>query len=95
MSSETPKPALSFDDDAWRDLFENAFFEDITLADKAAKLWYYLLSEIQSGEEGIIRTRDWLEHAIRLTFLYTSAFREARDRFEAALNEPSDNEPPE
>ena len=78
---------MSFDDDAWRDLFENAFFEDSALADKAAKLWHYLLSEIQDGEGGVNRARDWLEHSIRLTFPYTETFRACRERFEAALGE--------
>ena len=75
------------DDAAWRDIFEPIFLEDAQLAEKMARLWQLLISEIERGEEGATHARHCLERAVRLAFPYTKAFRVCRDQFEASLIE--------
>jgi hypothetical protein len=74
-----------YDESLWLELFEGAFSDDAALAEKAARLWQYLLTQIESGPEGVTHARDCLERAIRLTFPFTEMYKECRDRFEASL----------
>jgi hypothetical protein len=85
LKAETPNP---FSGQMWLELFEEAFLNDPELAEKAAKLWRNLLTQIESGPEGITRARQALENAIRLTFPYTEAYKTCRDLFEGSLAEP-------
>ena len=75
------------DDRMWLELFENCYMEDAELAEKAAKLWHRLLSQIESGSEGTREVRDFLQRSIRFAFEHTARFRECRDEFESSLDE--------
>ena len=87
MSSETPKHDLLYEDTVWLELFEAAFLEDSGLAERAARFWQYLLTQVESGPEGITNARHYLERAIRLSFPYTRLYRSCLDSFEASLRE--------
>ena len=93
LKSEEPKPISPVPDNIWLELFEAAFQEDGALAERAARLWHYLLCQIESGPEGITCARQSLENAIRIAFPFTETFRSCRNLFEASLSEtfkPSD-----
>ena len=77
-----------YDDALWLELFEQAFSDNAALAEKAARLWQYLLTQIESGPAGATEARHCLERAIRLTFPFTEMYRDCRDRFEDSLKCP-------
>ena len=83
------------DDEVWLELLEPMLMEDAALALRAAKLWHYLLSEIESGPLGITHARQCLENAIRLTFSFTEAHKACRTLFELSLADDfkEDNDP--
>ena len=78
-------------DKVWLDLLEPMLFEDSALADQAAKLWHYLLVEIESGPEGVTRAAVCLENALRLTFPFTTTYQACMILFQESL---SDDFPP-
>ena len=92
MADETPKSHSPFDDSIWLELFEAAFLDDDSVAEQAAKLWYYLLSQIESGPKGITAARQCLENGIRLTFPFTTTYKTCRSLFELSLAEDFDPE---
>ena len=87
MTGKTPNRQGPFDDMIWLELFEAAFMDDGKLAERAARLWQYLVSQIESGPEGITNARQSLETAIRLIFPFTEIYKSCRDQFEASLVE--------
>ena len=94
MMGDAPKSCSSFDDAIWLQLFVAAFMEDPRLAEKAARLWQSLLSQIEAGPQGLTQARQCLEQAIRLTFPFTETFKACRDLFEASLGDVFDPEKP-
>jgi hypothetical protein len=72
-------------DKVWLDLLEPMLFEDSALADRAAKLWHYLLIEIESGPEGVTRAAVCLENALRLTFPFTTTYQACMILFQESL----------
>ena len=72
----------------WLELFEGAFLNDAELAGKAARLWHHLLTQIESGPEGITQARQALEIGIRVAFNFTPEYRQAREQFESSLEPP-------
>ena len=77
-------------DNDFLELFDATFLEDPALAERAAKLWHYLLTEIERGPEGITQARNWLEQAIRHTFPFTRTYFLCRELFEDSLAEGSE-----
>jgi hypothetical protein len=67
----------TLEDLPWLELFAAAFTEDSALAEQAARLWHYLVTEIERGPEGATNARHHLERAIRLTFPFTRRTRNA------------------
>lgn len=74
-------------DKVWLDLLEPILFEDSALADRAAKLWHYLLLEIESGQEGVTRAAVCLENALRLTFPFTTTYQACMILFQESLGD--------
>ena|SRR6266404_2799988 len=74
-------------DKVWLDLLEPMLFEDSALADQAAKLWHYLLLEIESGPEGVTRAAVCLENALRLTFPFTTTYQACMILFQESLGD--------
>ena len=72
-------------DQVWLDLLEPMLFGDSALADRAAKLWHYLLLEIESGPEGVTRAAVCLENALRLTFPFTTTYQACMILFQESL----------
>ena len=62
-------------------------FEDSALADRAAKLWHYLLLEIESGPEGVTNAAVCLENALRLTFPFTTTYQACMILFQESLGD--------
>jgi hypothetical protein len=60
------------DERVWLELFQPLFAGDGDLADRAAKLFDYLLLELDNGPKGITHVGIALENALRLIFPYTS-----------------------
>jgi hypothetical protein len=87
MPEELDDSQWWLDDNVWLDLFNPAFHEDSSKADRAAKLWHRLLAEIESGPQGATRVAWCLENALRLTFPFTDTFRACRVLFEVSLGE--------
>jgi len=85
MPEELDDSQWWLDDNVWLDLFNPAFHEDPSKADRAAKLWHRLLAEIESGPQGATRAAWCLENALRLTFPFTDTFRACRVLFEVSL----------
>jgi hypothetical protein len=85
MTPETPKLSTDLDESIWLDIFEFAFQEDAGVAERAAWLWHYLLTEIESGPEGITNARQSLENAIRVTFPFTETYRACRNLFDISF----------
>ena len=88
MTRPSPKPDLQFSDRIWLEVFEGAFLNDAELAGEAARLWRYLLDQIEAGPEGITRARQALEIGIRVAFPFTPEYQQARERFESSLESP-------
>ena len=74
-------------DKVWLDLLEPMLFEDSALADRAAKLWHYLLVEIESGPEGVTNAAVCLENALRLTFPFTTTYKACMILFQESLGD--------
>ncbi|HXU36864.1 MAG TPA: hypothetical protein VN937_10925 [Blastocatellia bacterium] len=74
-------------DKVWLDLLEPMLFEDSALADRAAKLWHYLLLELESGPEGVTRAAVCLENALRLTFPFTTTYQACMILFQESLGD--------
>lgn len=72
-------------DQVWLDLLEPMLFEDSALADRAAKLWHYLLVEIESGPEGVTNAAMCLENALRLTSPFTTTYQACMILFQDSL----------
>jgi len=87
MPQELEDSQWWLDDMVWLDLFNPAFHEDSSKADRAAKLWHRLLAEIESGEEGATRVAWCLENALRLTFPFTDTYRACEILFQVSLGE--------
>jgi hypothetical protein len=87
MRPSTPKLATHLDESIWLDIFEFAFQEDSGVAERAAWLWHYLLTEIESGPEGITHVRQCLENALRVTFPFAETCRACRNLFDMSLVE--------
>ena len=75
------------DDETWM-IFEPLFLEDATAAEKTARLWQAMITELDNGE--VTHVRNCLETAIRLYYPYTESFRESRDTFEASIAHQDD-----
>jgi hypothetical protein len=75
------------DNDIWLDLLRPLFHEDSSQADRAAKLFYRLLGEIESGEEGVTHAAICIENALRLTFPFTDTYRACEIFFQVSLGE--------
>lgn len=87
MPQELDDSQWWLDDMVWLDLFNPAFHENSSKADRAAKLWHRLLAEIESGEEGATRVAWCLENALRLTFPFTDTYRACEILFQVSLGE--------
>jgi len=87
MPQELDDSQWWLDDKVWLDLFNPAFHENSSKADRAAKLWHRLLAEIESGEEGATRVAWCLENALRLTFPFTDTYRACEILFQVSLGE--------
>jgi len=87
MKPQTPKSSTYLDDSIWLEIFEFAFLEDPTAAESAARMWHYLLTEIERGPEGMTNARQCLENAIRVTFPFTETYRACRTLFDMCLEE--------
>ena len=74
-------------DKVWLDLLEPMLLEDSALADRAAKLWHYLLVEIESGPEGVTNAAVCLENALRLTFPFTTTYQACMILFQESLGD--------
>lgn len=74
-------------DKVWLDLLEPMLFEDSALADRAARLWHYLLLEIESGPEGVNNAAVCLENALRLTFPFTTTYQACMILFQESLGD--------
>jgi hypothetical protein len=74
-------------DKVWLDLLEPMLFEDSALADRAAKLWHYLLLEIESGPDGVTNAAVCLENALRLTFPFTTIYQACMILFQESLGD--------
>lgn len=74
-------------DKVWLDLLEPMVFEDSALADRAAKLWHYLLLEIESGPEGVTNAAVCLENALRLTFPFRTTYQACTMLFRESLGD--------
>ena len=85
MTGDSPKPVLPFSDEIWLEIFDATFLDNPDLAVKAARLWHYLLTQIESGPQGITHARQCLQNGIRLVFPFTASYKACRDRFEASL----------
>lgn len=81
------KTAPLLDDRAWLDLLEPLFSEDPDQANRAAKVWHRLLSEIEGGEEGATRAAWCLEDALRLTFTFTRMYKACMILFQVSLGD--------
>ena len=73
------------DERVWLELFQPLFAEDGDLADRAAKLFDYLLLEIDNGQKGVTHVAICLENALRLIFPYTSVGRTCMILFQVSL----------
>ena len=85
MTGDSPKLVLPFSDEIWLEIFEAAFLDDPDVAVKAARLFHYLLMQIESGPQGITNARQCLENGIRLVFPFTANYKACRDKFEESL----------
>jgi hypothetical protein len=74
-------------DQVWLDLLEPMLLENPALADRAAKLWHYLLVEIESGPEGVTNAAVCLENALRLTFPFTTTYQACTTLFQESLGD--------
>ena len=74
-------------DQVWLDLLEPMLSDDSALADRAAKLWHYLMVEIESGPEGITNAAVCLENALRLTFPFTTTYQTCMALFQESLGD--------
>lgn len=74
-------------DQVWLDLLEPMLFEDSALADRAAKLWHYMLVEIESGPDGVTNAAVCLENALRLTFPFTTTYQACMILFQESLGD--------
>lgn len=85
MKGKPTKPARP-DDTIWLDLFEPLFFGcDTGVADKTAKLFDYLLVELDSGPEGVTNVGVCIENALRLIFPFTAMGRACMVLFQVSL----------
>lgn len=93
MPGERTEPKW-LDDRVWLDLLEPMLLEDSALAERAAKLWHYLLAEIESGPEGVTRAAECLENALRLTFPFTKTYKACVILFQVSLGDdfPAQND---
>lgn len=74
-------------DQVWLDLLEPMLSEDSALADRAAKLWHYLLVEIERGPDGVTNAAVCLENALRLTFPFTTTYQACTRLFHESLDD--------
>lgn len=86
MPGERTEPKW-LDDQVWLDLLEPMLLEDSALADRAAKLWHYLLAEIESGPQGVTRAAQCIENALRLTFPFTKTYKACMILFQVSLGD--------
>lgn len=82
-----PKEWKWLSDQVWLDLLEPTLVEDSALADRAAKLWHYLLVEIESGPDGVTNAAVCLENALRLTFPFTTTYQACMILFQESLGD--------
>lgn len=83
---EKAKTDLWLDDRVWIDLFAPLFAEDGSLADRAAKLFDYLLLELENGgSKGATHAAICIESALQLIFPYTSLGRTCMILFQVSL----------
>lgn len=85
MKGKTLKPDSSFDETVWLGLFAPLFAEDGSLADRAAKLFDGLLTELENGPRGVTRAAICIEDAHRLIFPFTSLGRACMVLFQVSL----------
>lgn len=74
-------------DQVWLDVLEPMLHEDPALADRAARLWHYLLVEIESGPDGVTNAAVCLENALRLTFPFTTSYQACMMLFQESLGD--------
>ena len=86
MQTKT-KPEDWLSEERWLDLLAPALDKDPDRADRVAKLFHYLLVEIESGPKGSTRAIQSLESAFRLTFSFTKTYRACLILFMASLGE--------
>lgn len=86
MPQEPDDSQWWLDDRVWLDLFEPLFFaEDTSQADRAAKLFHDLLSEIDNGPKGITNVAICIENALRFVFPFTKVGRACMILFQVSL----------
>lgn len=87
MQDDKTEPKWLDEDKVWLDLLEPMLLEDPALADRAARLWHYLLAEIERGPEGVTRAAQCIENALRLTFPFTKTYRACMILFQVSLGD--------
>ena len=73
-------------DQVWLDLLE-PMLEAPGLADQAARLWHYLLVQIERGPDGVTNAAVCLENALRLTFPFTTTYQACTLLFRESLSD--------
>ena len=73
------------DDRVWAKLLEPMLIGEPEQADDLARMWGYLLSELEDGPEGVHRARQCLENALRVTFHFSESNKRCRARYETAM----------
>ncbi|PYP88996.1 MAG: hypothetical protein DMF61_04665 [Blastocatellia bacterium AA13] len=73
--------------DEWPDLLALALDKDPHRAERVARLFHYLLADIESGPEGATRAIESLENAFRLAFSFTKTYRTCLILFMVSLGE--------
>src|SRR5215475_2659176 len=84
--------ARQLDDRVWTELLEPMLIGEPAQADRLARMWSYLLSEMEDGPDGVFRARQSIENALRVTFPFTKSYSIWRARYERAarlLSEPT------
>src|SRR5215813_595331 len=84
MKRKKPIPTW-LDDRLWTELLEPMLIGEPSHADRLARMWSYLLSEMEEGQDGVFRVRQCLENALRATFPFTKSYSACRARYERAL----------
>ena len=70
------------DDRIWTEILEPMLIGEPDQAERLARMWSYLLSEIEEGPDGVFRARQCLENGLRVTFAFSKSYKTCRARYE-------------